>query len=150
MCLEVAVGRLSAGGWACIPPCWLFGLRGPNTGACGLLGGVKSWHQKGSLRESLQRGLFAEANSEAPSESYSRPHLPRRPTKTCRWVWPRLLQSHCPAPSPSAVASRVRPPAVESLFLPVLSSSCTQVPLAFKARCSGGSSSLCQTPSWGA
>ena len=52
---------------------WLFGLTGPNTVACGLLGGVKSWHQKGSLRESLQRGLFAEANSESPSESYSCP-----------------------------------------------------------------------------
>ena len=76
MCLEVAVGRLSAGGWACIPPCWLFGQRGPNTGSCRLLGGIKSWHQNGSLQESLRRRLFTEASTIsvlAPSESYSRP-----------------------------------------------------------------------------
>ena len=38
----------------------------------------------------------------------------------------------------------------ESLFLPVLWSSCAEVLLAFKARCSGGSSSWRQTPGFGA
>ena len=40
----------------------------------------------------------------------------------------------------------------ESLFLPVLWSSCAEVLLAFNARCSGGScsSSWCQTPGFGA
>ena len=38
-----------------------------------------------------------------------------------------------------------RPPRVQSLFPPVLWSSCTQAPRAFKAKCSGGSSSWCQT-----
>ena len=40
----------------------------------------------------------------------------------------------------------VHPPRVESLFPPVVWSSCTQVPLAFKPKCSEGSSSQCQTP----
>ena len=39
---------------------------------------------------------------------------------------------------PMHVKPCVRPPRVESLFLPVLWSSCTQDPLAFKAKCSGG------------
>ena len=43
----------------------------------------------------------------------------------------------------------VHPPRVESVFPPVLWSSCTQAPLAFKAKCSGGSSSQCQTPRLG-
>ena len=41
------------------------------------------------------------------------------------------------------------PPRVESLFPPVLWSSCTQAPLAFKAKGSGGSSSQCQIPRLG-
>ena len=41
-------------------------------------------------------------------------------------------------------------PRVESLFPPVLWSSCDQVLLAFKAKCSGGSSSWCQTSRLGA
>ena len=43
----------------------------------------------------------------------------------------------------------VHPPRVESLFLPVLWSSYDQTLLAFKARCSGGSFSWCQTPKLG-
>ena len=38
---------------------------------------------------------------------------------------------------------------VESLFLSVLCSSCTQAPKAFKAKCSGGYSFQCQTPRLG-
>ena len=40
----------------------------------------------------------------------------------------------------------VCPPRVESLFPPVLSKSCNQIPLAFKVWFSGNSSSHCQTP----
>ena len=39
----------------------------------------------------------------------------------------------------------VHPPRVESLFPPALWGSCPQDPLVFKAKCSGGSSSRCQT-----
>ena len=42
----------------------------------------------------------------------------------------------------------VCPPRVESLFLPVLSKSCNQIPLAFKVWFSRNSSYLCQTPGW--
>ena len=38
---------------------------------------------------------------------------------------------------------------IRSLFLPVLWSSCAQVPLAFNAKCSGGSFSQCQIPRHG-
>ena len=43
----------------------------------------------------------------------------------------------------------VCPPGVESLFPPVLSKSCNQIPLAFKAWFSENSSSCCQTPRLG-
>ena len=43
----------------------------------------------------------------------------------------------------------VCPPGVELLFPPVLWHSCTQAPLDYKAKCSGGCSSWCQTPRLG-
>ena len=43
----------------------------------------------------------------------------------------------------------VCPPRVESLFPPVLSKSCNQIPLAFKVWFSGNSSSCCRTPRLG-
>ena len=43
----------------------------------------------------------------------------------------------------------VRPPRVESLFPPVLSESCSQIPLAFKVWFSRNSSSRCRTPRFG-
>ena len=46
---------------------------------------------------------------------------------------------------PVYVKPYVHPPSVESLFPPVLWSSCTRALLAFKAKCSGGSSSRGQT-----
>ena len=45
--------------------------------------------------------------------------------------------------------SCVHPPRMESLFFPVFWSSCCQVLLAFKTKCSGGLSSWCQTPRLG-
>ena len=41
------------------------------------------------------------------------------------------------------------PQSMESLFPPVLRGSCSQAPLLFKAKCSGGSSSPCRTPGLG-
>ena len=62
----------------------------------------------------------------------------RRCSKTSREAWLSLLRSHC-----SALCPRVHEtlPEVTCLFPPVLWSSCAEVLLAFKARCSGGSSS---------
>ena len=54
---------------------------------------------------------------------------------------PRLLQSHCFAWVPGHMKSWAYPPRAESVFPLVMWSSCTQDPLPFKAKCSGGSSS---------
>ena len=55
------------------------------------------------------------------------------------------------APSPVSWCTLlcVCPPRVESLFPPVLSKSCSQIPLAFKVWFSRNSSSHCQTPRFG-
>lgn len=51
---------------------------------------------------------------------------------------------------PVHMESHLCPPRVESLFPPVLWSSCTHIPtLAFNAKCSGGSFSQCQAPRLG-
>ena len=52
-------------------------------------------------------------------------------------------------PGSQCTHARVCPPGVELLFPPVLWQSCTQAPLDYKAKCSGGSSSWCQTPRLG-
>ena len=57
-----------------------------------------------------------------------------------------------PAPSPRVLMCTlfcVCPPRVESLFPPVLSKSCNQIPLAFKVWFSGNSSFHCRTPRLG-
>ena len=64
---------------------------------------------------------------------HSHPCLCRRPSNTSRYVWLSLLWGHCSFPW---VLMRtllcVCPPRVESLFPPVLSKSCNQIPLAFE------------------
>ena len=50
---------------------------------------------------------------------------------------------------PSAREILCTPSRVESLFPPVLWSSCTQVLPGFEAKCSGGSTSQCQPPRLG-
>ena len=45
-----------------------------------------------------------------------------------------------------ALGPGVRPPRVKSLFPPILWSSCSRAPLAFKVNCCGYSSSWCWTP----
>ena len=41
--LRRSLGSLSVDEWDCVPPCLLFGLRDPSTGAYRLLGGARSW-----------------------------------------------------------------------------------------------------------
>ena len=78
------------------------------------------------------------------------PCLCRRPSNTSRWVWFSLLWGHCSFPwVVMHTLLCMCPPGVESLFLPVLSKSCNQIPLAFKVWFSRNSSSLCQTPRLG-
>ena len=78
-----------------------------------------------------------------PKVSHSNHHLPRRLFKTSwsqaptkLWLLPLAL-----------VCMRLcmHPLRVKFLFPPILCSSCNQVLLGFKAKCSGGSYSQCQT-----
>ena len=74
--VSISLGRLSADGWGHAPPCWLFGLMPLSTGACRLLGGVRSWCYKCNLQESSQWSIFPGASTTsvlAPIVSHSGP-----------------------------------------------------------------------------
>ena len=78
------------------------------------------------------------------------PCLCRRPSNTSRQVWFSLLWGHCSFPWVLMhTLLCVCPPRVDSLFPPVLSKSCNQIPLAFKVWFSRNSSSCCQIPRLG-
>ena len=136
-------------------PCWLFGLRHPRTGAYRLLRGVRSSCQNGSFQESSRWRIFTDTSTTSvlvctvsyiclppPQESLQDQQvgLPQDPMKSLLFPWVLVHTRIC-----------VHPPRVESLFPPVLWSSCTQALLTFKAKYSGGSFSQCQTPRlmWG-
>ena len=126
--------------WRCAPPCWLFGLRHPSTGDCRLLGGARPQCQYCTLQESSCQSIFPGASATSVLDttvSHSHPHLPRRPSKsTGRSLFPRLLWSHCFVLVAVHVKSCVSPPRRNS---------CNPALMAFKARCSGDSSSQYQT-----
>ena len=133
-------------GGTAFPPCWLFGLRRPSTGTCRLFGGANGGLQEGSSQGVLPR---TSAASECPCPR-NEPELPPTsargpPTPTGR---PGSVSYGVSAPSPwvsMCTLPCVCPSRVESLFLPVLSKSCSQIPLAFKVWFSENSSSHCQT-----
>ena len=76
--------------------------------------------------------------------------FPRRSSKNCSLVWPSFLWSPCFALGPSAHEILCVPfKNGESLFSPVLWSSCTWAQLAFNAGYSRGSLSQCQIPRCG-
>ena len=145
------LGSISFDEWDCAPPSWLFGLRCLNTGAYNRqLGEARRWCQdpkQDVYRQSEFKSLWILPDMSAasfydPRESHPTPYLLRRPSSSSWEVWPRLLQSHCFC----SQSSCVHPPRVEFLFSSVLRSSCSQAPLAFKAKCSADSSLQCQTP----
>ena len=75
----------------------LLGLRLSSTGGCRLLGWAGSWCQNWDLLESSHWSVCPGVSSSsllAPTVSYSRPSPPRRPSRTPRWVSPRLLCTH--------------------------------------------------------
>ena len=74
---------------------------------------------------------------------------PRSPSKAYMCVWARLLGSHCFSLGPSACETLCASTKSEVCFPPDLWSSYTQANLAFKAKCSEGNSSRCQTPRLG-
>ena len=136
-------------GGAGFPPCWLFCLRQPNTGAyLGLLTELMADSGRAHAEEYFPELLLPVSLS--LRWATATPCLCRRPSNPSRWVWFSLPWGHCSFPWVLMhTLLCVCPPRVESLFPPVLSKSCNQIPLAFKVWFSGNSSSRCQTPRLG-
>ena len=136
-------------GGAGFPPCSLFGLRQPNTGVyLGSLVGPMADSWRAQAKEYLPELLLPASVS--PQWATVTPRLYRRPSNTSREVWFSLPQGHCSFPCvPMRTPLCVCPPRVESLFPPVLSKSCNQIPLALKVWFSGKSSSNCWAPRLG-
>ena len=136
-------------GGAGFPPCWLFCLRQPNTGAypCSLVG-LMADSGRAHAKESFPGPLLPVSLS--PRWNRATTRLCRRPPNTSRYVWFGLPQGHCSLPwVPMHTLFCVRPSRVGSLFPPVLSKSCNQFPLGFKVWFSMNSSSCCWTPRLG-
>ena len=133
-------------GGAGFPPCWLFGLRQCNTGDClGSLVGLMTDSGRANAKEYFPALLLPVSLS--PPWAIATPCLCRRPSNTSRLVWFSLPWGHCSFPwVPMHTLVCVCPPRVESLFPPVVSKYCSQIPLAFKFWFSRNSSSHCQTP----
>ena len=133
-------------GGAWFPPCWLFGLRRPYTGAyVGSLVGLMADSGRAHATEYFPELLLPVSLSSRWATAT--PHLCRRPSNTSRLVLFSLLWGQCSFPwVPMRTLLCVCPPRVESLFPPVLLKSCNQIPLAFKVWFSRNSSSHCRTP----
>ena len=136
-------------GGAGFPPFWLFGLRQPNTGAfLGSLVGLMTDSGRAHAKAYFPELLLPVSLS--PQWATATPWLHRGPSNTSRLVCFSLPWGHCsflwvPICTPLCLC----PPRVESLFPPVLSKSCNQIPVAFKAWFSRNSSYHCQTPRLG-
>lgn len=78
--LKMSLGNLSADGLGLLPPCWLFGLRYPSTGAFRLLGGAKSHCQEPKMSTSSQSLCPCCVRHQLidPRESHSRHRRPPR------------------------------------------------------------------------
>ena len=127
------------------PPCWLFGVKWSNTGAyLGSLVGLMADSGRAHTKEYFPELLLPV--SLCSWWDTATPRLCRRPSNTSRYVWFSLLWGYCSFPwVPMCTFLCVCPPSVESLFSPVLSKSCSQIPLAFKVWFSRNSSSHCRT-----
>ena len=133
---------------AVFPPCLLFGMRQASTGAYRLMVWLMAASGRAQANEYFPEFLLPVTSSTQWSTATC--HLCRRPSNASRQVWPILLWGHCFFPMhPGAHKTLCVPSGVKFLFPPVLWKSCNQIPLAFKARLSGDSSSHFWTPSLG-
>ena len=137
-----------------LPPCCLFGMWHPSITACWLLGGPRSWHQNGKLRESSLWWTFPGASAiiilaptVEPQVTPTSPGDPLRPSGSSGPIscWVTVLPW-----VPVSMKPCVHHPNMESLFPLVLWSSCTQGLLAFKAKCFGAYPPDARLPGWGA
>lgn len=117
----------------------LFGLRHLNIEACRLLGGSRwclpKWQPIGEL---LLMNIPCSLCHHCPcllQWATADSCFPSWPCNTHRFIWLRLLWSHCFALQPSACETTCAPSKSGICFRPVLWSSYTQAPLAFKAKC---------------
>ena len=149
--LRMTLGSLSVDGWGCVPTLlvvwpevsWHWSLQAIGWGSVS----VPKWQLSGELMpKSIPWGIHCQCpclHSE-PQLTPTSPGDPPRPAgrsglgsyggTALPWV-------------PVHMKTCVPPARVKSLFLPFPWSSCTQALLSFKAECSGGPSSRCQTPS---
>ena len=127
------------------PPCWLFDLRWHSTGAYLALQWGLWWTLGGLMPRSTSQNFWCECPF---------PHSEPQPPPTSAREAPTLAgRSHSVSYGVTALSPRVLmctllcecPLTVESLFPPVLSMPCNQIPLAFKVWFSGNSSSRFQT-----
>ena len=130
-------------------PCFLFHLSCPSTWTCwmGNTGidvkmamSMRAHTNEYSPVHPLPVSLFPQESQQTPTSPGDppRPSLAWEPMKSLLFPW-----------VPVYMRTYVDPPVPEFLFLPIPWNSCNQAPLAFKARCSGGSSPWCQTASLG-
>ena len=129
---------------AVFPPCWSFEPEMSQHWHLGAVGWGRFWHQNGGLQDSSHQWVLPSSSATSvlvPAVSHS--CLPP-PQETLQDQQVSLAQA--PVKSllfplgPVCTRPCGHPPRVESLFPPVLWHFGNQAPLAFKAKCSGGSS----------
>lgn len=129
-------------------PWWFFGLGNSSSGACRLLVGPSLDTKMVTSRKPTLVNIPCNVCYQClcPHSQLqlttSTPGDPSRPIGMSRPGSYAVTVFFCVL---VCIEIEVFPPRVESLFLPVLWSSCTQAPLAFKFKYSGVSFSLCQT-----
>ena len=136
------------GGAVCLP-CWLFGLRRPSTGAYRMLHGARSWWENGGLQEGSRQAVLSRTIATSVFVLTVSHSCPPPLQETLRYQQVILAQALMRSLLFPLDPSAHKTPRVEFLFPPVLWNSFDQTLLAFKARCSGGSSFQCQTPRLG-
>lgn len=127
------------------PSLGLVGQKCPSTGDYRLLHRARYWYQDVNLQKSSHRWVLPDTSTNTvclPRVSHSNHHL-HGDSKTSWFQVPMKLWLFPVAPV--CVRFCVYPLRVKSLFSPILCSSCNQVLLGFKAKCSGGSYFQCQT-----
>ena len=124
-------------------PCFLFGLGLLSTGSLGQL--FPNWPPP---REFTPMIIPWDLCPQCPSStvSHSYPLLSQVVLQDSRWDWHRFLWVPALPWDQCIVRTCTYPLRRGALFSPFLWSSCSHALLAFNAKCSGGSSSQCQSP----
>ena len=142
----VSLGSLFTDGWAVIPPGLLVALGLLSADAWGRIFPKWPLPEKGTqlnIPESFASNVLP------PQQDTFTPVFPGGPPRTAVRVDPHSYGDFALPWEPVHVKVCVRLLRMGSPFPPVPWRSCAQAPLAFNARCSGGSFSQCQIPTCG-